>query len=117
MHPVVPLLVDLDEPDILGGLPAHAGPGDDRRGLAQLGRPLDSRVLHRLARRNHGELREAVHEIRAPVFEVGLVAVLLDLRAVLKTQSGDVGGFDLADAAAAFAQRFGELAAYCGPAR
>ena len=48
------------------------------------GRPLDVRAFHRLARRDHGELREAVHEVRVPVFEVRRVAVLLDLRPVLE---------------------------------
>ena len=65
---------------------------------------------HRLARRNHRELREAVHEVRAPVFEIGRVAVLLDLRAVLKADPRHVGGFDRRDAAAACQQRFGEFA-------
>ena len=73
---LLPLLVDLDEPDVLGALTAHAGSGDDRRRLAQFRRPLDARLLHRLARRDHRELREAVHEVRAAVVEIGLMAVV-----------------------------------------
>ena len=91
-------------------LPAYAGSGDDGRGLAQLGRPLDARVLHRLARGDHRELREAVDEIGAPVFEVGLVAVAFDFGAVLKAQRVMSVDSIWPDAAAALAQRFGELA-------
>ncbi len=109
VYPIGPLLINFHEPGVFGGLPAHARPRDDRRSLAQFRRPLHSGVFHGLARGNHRELREAVHEVRAPVVEVRLVSVVLDLGAVLKTQARGVGGFNLPDAAAPFAQRLGEF--------
>ena len=73
------------------------------------GRPLDAGVLHGLARGDDGELREAVDEVGAAVVEIGLMAVALDLGAVLEAHLRHVGGFDRTDAAAPRAQRIREF--------
>ena len=64
MHAVVAQLVDFLKSDVFRALAAHAGAGDDGRGLAQFGRPFDARIGHGFARGDHRELREAVDEIR-----------------------------------------------------
>jgi hypothetical protein len=83
-------LVNFHKSDVFGGLAAHAGARNDGRILAQLRRPFDAGFGHRLARRDHGELREAVHEIGAPVLEIGFVSIAAHLRSVLKPQAGAV---------------------------
>ena len=88
VHAVVAQLVDFLEADIFGALAAHAGAGDDGRGLAQCRRPLDAGVCHGFARGDHRELREAVHEVRAAVVEVRLVAVVLALRRRSESATG-----------------------------
>ena len=118
MHAVVPVLVDLDEPEVLGALAAHAGAGDDGGVLAQFGRPLDAGVCHGFARGDHGELREAVHEVGAAVFEIGLMASsCLTSAPFWKRRLVTVGGFDRPDAAAALRAATRRIRRYSGPAR
>src|SRR5581483_1096761 len=105
VHAVVAQLIDFLEADVFRALPAHARPGDDRRALPQLRRPFDPRALHRLARRDHFELREAVHEIRAPVLKLRRVTVAAYLGAILKPQLRAIRGFNPADSQTALAQR------------
>ena len=91
MDAVEPLLVDIHEADILGRLAAHAGARDDGGPLLQFRRPRDPGIGHGLARGDHRELREAVDEVGVLVVEVGLMAVVLDLRPVLEAQHGAIG--------------------------
>jgi hypothetical protein len=75
----------------------------------KLGRPGNSGVADGLARGDHGELRETVHEVGAAVVEVWLMAVTLYLGAVLEAELGAVGGFNGGDAGAALAKRLREF--------
>ena len=56
-------LVNVPEPLVFGALAADARSGDDRGDSPQIPRPFDSALGHRLARRHHGELREAVDHV------------------------------------------------------
>jgi hypothetical protein len=85
VHAVAAVLVNFLKADVLGGLAADAGAGDDRGIFAQLGGPLGGGIGDGFARGDDGELGEAVHEIGAAILEVRTVGVVGDLGAVLKT--------------------------------
>ena len=97
MDAVGVLLIDFLEADVFGALTANAGAGDDGGALAQLGRPGDARIGNGFARGDDGELREAVHEVRAAIFEVRLMAVVGDFGAVLETELRHVRRLELRD--------------------
>ena len=70
MHARLVAQVDVLEALLLGVLAAHARTGDDGRAVAQLRSPLDARVPHRLARRDHRELGEAIQKVGLLVLEI-----------------------------------------------
>src|ERR1019366_9166592 len=83
VHAVAAVLVNFLKADVLGGLAADAGAGDDRGIFAPLGGPLGSGIGDGFARGDDGKLGEAVHEIGAAIVEVRSVGVVGDLGAVL----------------------------------
>src|SRR5271170_6427685 len=94
---------------LLGNPPANAGAGDDRRALAQLLVPLNSRLRHRFPRGHYRELCEAVHECHALVGEVRLGKKTADEGGILEADRTVFRLFKLADARSSLDQGSPEL--------
>ncbi len=71
--------------DFFGGSAAHAGTGDDRRTLAQLLGPFNSRRGHGFPGSNHGKLREFIHEAKGLAGKVVFRDIPTDRASVLET--------------------------------
>src|SRR5436309_14447200 len=86
MDPIEVLLIERDKSFILAGLAANTGTGDDSSSARQFRVDSQSRIGHRLARRDYRELREPVQQRDFIGLKVSSRIVVPDFCAILETQ-------------------------------